>query len=84
MTITHRQLQTLSHLIKTVSGHKPQCFLKTVVENTNPNDYKRFDGVEEMGKTLKEIDLLIKMFDDMDIIEEKRRLRVDAILSRVR
>jgi len=82
MNITQFQLETLSDLMKTVSGHKPQCFLSEVIENTNSDDYKQFDGIKTMEKYLKEIKLLTKMFDDMDMIVEKRKLRVEEILSK--
>jgi len=42
--ITENQLETISHLFATIPKHKIQCFLKEVVEKTNPLDYKEFNG----------------------------------------
>ena len=57
----------------TISKHKIQCFLKDVVKKTNPLDYKEFNGEKIIKRKLKEIENLIKMFDEIDLIEEEKQ-----------
>lgn len=80
--ITQNQLETISHLFKTISGHKLQCFLKEVIEKTNPNDYKEFGGHKKIKNKLKDIEILVKMFDKIDFIEQEQSKRIQSILNK--